>query len=59
MATLTNIHGTKTFNVKGDVLEYYNRIKISESLIEIFKKDVEDGNIIFEMDEDCCFYKMK
>lgn len=59
LATLTNTHGTKTFNVKGDVLQYYNRFKISENLIAIFRQDVNDGKIIFEMDKDCCSYRMK
>lgn len=59
LATLTNSYGTKSFDVKSDVLEYYHRQRISKNLIETFQKDVDSGKIIFEMDDDCCSYNMK
>lgn len=59
LATLTNAYGTNTFNVKGDVLDYYNRRRISEGLIKTFCDDVRSEKITFEMDENCCLYRMK
>ena len=57
--TLTNKYGTNKFEVKNDMLNYYNRQKISLQLIEQFKKDVNEGRITFEMNEDCTLYEMK
>lgn len=59
LVTLTNTHGTNTFNVKKNVLEHYNRVKISKQLIDTFINDVNSGKISFEMNEDCSVYTMK
>ncbi len=56
--TLTNKYGTNKFEVKNEMLNYYNRKQISLQLIEQFKKDVNEGKIIFEMNEDCSLYVM-
>lgn len=59
LVTLTNSNGSGTFNVKEDMLIHYDRQKISMPLIEKFKKDIADGKIVFEMDNDCSTYSMK
>lgn len=38
-------HGNYIYDMKNSILEFYNRSKISEKLIETFKKDVVDGRI--------------
>jgi hypothetical protein len=57
--TLTNKYGTNKFEVKNEMLNYYNRQRISLQLIEQFEEDVNEGKITFEMNEDCSFYTMK
>ncbi len=59
LVTLKNSKCTCTFDVKEDVLKYYGRKQISESLIATFQSDVDSKKIYFEMNEDGTEYDMK
>lgn len=50
--TLNNSECTKTFNMKEDIREYYNRDRVTEALIRNFSKDVKSGKIVFTMDSE-------
>jgi len=41
---------TAMFNIKEDILRYYNRKKISASLVEKFIKQCKEGKIVFYME---------
>jgi len=43
--TLSNSTGTRTFNMKEEIREHYNRTKVTEALARTFLKDVNAGNI--------------
>lgn len=58
LVTLTSAYGFHTFSMKEEVLNYYNRQRISPQLIETFKKDIASEKITFEMDKDCSSYVM-
>ena len=45
-----------SFNMKEDILKYYNKTRISHSLFDKFVKDSQTGNIEFYMDNNSyCF----
>jgi hypothetical protein len=50
--TLSNSAITKTFNMKEDIREHYNRTYVTEALVRTFSKDVESGKIVIRMDSD-------
>ena len=50
IVTLSNDDLTKTFNMKADILNYYEKQRLNETLFEKFKQDVEDGTISFTLD---------
>lgn len=43
---------TRMFNMKADVCEYYRRTRISKSLIDRFKQDIEEEKVILYMDSE-------
>ena len=44
--TIETENGTiQVFNMKLEILRFYNRIRISENLVEQFKSDFENGRI--------------
>lgn len=47
---VSNSSGTRTFNMKQDILDYYRRDKISEKLIKKFEEDIQEGKINIYMD---------
>lgn len=53
--TLSNSYGTNTFNMKDDICNYYQRARISESLVERFKDDVAKGEINIYMNKEGCY----
>ena len=57
--TLTNSYGTKTFDVKGDILSYYGRERITEKLVNQFQNDINNGKIIFEMSQNLNEWNMR
>ena len=59
MVTLANSNGEKTFNMRKDILERYEKSRLSYSLVEKFIDDVENEKITFEMDEECKTYYVK
>lgn len=52
LVTLSNVYGKKVFNLKGDILDYYGKKKISKTMIENFKNDVNSGAISILLGED-------
>lgn len=48
--TLKNSSCTRTYNMKEDVCDYFGRKRISQSLIDRFTQDIEDGKISIYMD---------
>ncbi len=41
----------KTINMKNEILEHYNRSQMTDKLADQFRKDVKDGQILFEIDQ--------
>ena len=52
IVTLKNSSCTKTFNMKEEVLDYYGKARISESLVNKFKMDIDNGTITIDMDSE-------
>lgn len=52
MVTLTNSSCTRTFNMKANVCDYYGKQRISQSLIEKFKKDIKEDKVSIYMDSE-------
>lgn len=50
MVTLTNSSCTRTFNMKAEVCDYYGKTRISQSLVDRFRKDIDNGTITIDMD---------
>ncbi|MDD2376494.1 MAG: hypothetical protein PHD15_04540 [Clostridia bacterium] len=50
--TLTNSTITRTFNMKEDIREHYNRTRVTAALIKTFSKDINSGKIVICMDSD-------
>ncbi len=50
--TLSNSTITKTFNMKEDIREYYNRTRVTEALVKTFLKDVNSNKIVLCMDSE-------
>lgn len=48
--TLSNGDQVETFNMKQDVCDHYGKQRISDSLIEKFRKDVNSGKISITLD---------
>lgn len=48
--TLSDGDTTETFNMKQDVCDHYGRQRISDSLVEKFRKDVNAGKISITLD---------
>ena len=48
--TINNSSYTMTFNMKANVCNYYGKSRISKSLVDRFKQDIEDGEISIFMD---------
>lgn len=46
----TSTSGIETFNMKQDICNVYEKERISKGLVERFKKDVENGRVIIEID---------
>ena len=58
IAMLENDDGEKAmFNIKEDILRYYNRKKISEALVQKFIDQYEDGKITFYMEDNSYSFK--
>lgn len=53
VVTLKDSEGRiKTFNMKKEILDYYNASRISMSLVQKFLSEVSEGKITFSMDEE-------
>ena len=48
--TLSNSSCTRMYNMKSDVCSYYGRQRVSTSLIDTFKQDIQNGAISIYMD---------
>lgn len=48
--TLSDGDTTETFNMKEDVCDHYNRQRVTDNLVEKFRKDVNAGNISITLD---------
>lgn len=59
IVTLKSDTCVSQFYMKNDILNYYNRERISAKLIDDFEKDVESGKITFEMSNDGMMYTMR
>lgn len=59
LMTLTNSTCTNTFNIKEDVLSYYNKQRISNSMVNQFENDINSGKICIKMSEDGTRYSIE
>lgn len=50
--TLSNSTITRTFNMKEDIRNHYNRTRVTEALANTFLKDVNSGKIAICMDSE-------
>lgn len=50
--TIGNDSEERTFNMKGDICEFYGRGRISIKLLERFQQDVANGRISFKLDSE-------
>lgn len=57
--TLENSNGSNTFSVKDAVLRYYNRQKLTETLVNKFENDIRNNKITFEMSENLSEWNMR
>lgn len=48
---------TLSFNMKEDILKYYNKTRISRKLFDKFVSDSTDGTIQFYMDKNSYYFK--
>ncbi len=48
---ISNSSGNWTFDIKQDILDFYEKKKISEKLVEKFKQDIKDDKVSIYMDE--------
>lgn len=53
--TLNNSFGTKSFNMKEDICDYYKKGRISENLADRFKQDARDEKISLYMNAEGCY----
>jgi len=51
LVTFTNGDFDKTINMKNKILEHYNRSQMTDKLADQFRKDVKDGQILFDIDQ--------
>jgi len=51
LVTFTNGDLDQTINMKNEILEHYNRSQMTDKLAVQFRKDVNDGQILFEIDQ--------
>ncbi len=56
--TLESQNCTKTFNMKNDIKDYYNKDRISKGLVKEFQDDVKSGKITVQMEEDGSSYRI-
>lgn len=49
--TLSDGEVVQTYNMKSDVCDHYGKQRVSSSLVERFKKDVNSGNITITLDQ--------
>jgi hypothetical protein len=54
--TLNNSFGTKTYNMKEAICDYYKKGRISEKLADKFKQDVKDEKISLYMNAEGCYF---
>ncbi|HEK5054534.1 TPA: hypothetical protein SOL97_003325 [Clostridioides difficile] len=48
---IENSSRTENFDMKYDIIEFYSRKRISETLVEDFKEDISSGIVSIYMDE--------
>jgi len=50
--TLSNSTITRTYNMKEEIREHYNRTRVTEALVKTFLKDVNAGKIFICLDSE-------
>jgi len=48
---------TQRFNIKNEILEYYGKKQISQSLVERFEQECQDGTIKFYFQGDTYYFE--
>lgn len=55
IVTVSNTYGKKVLDLKGDILDYYGKSRISQATIQKFSNDINSGVISILVDAQGCY----